>query len=52
MKNESIKCSVSNCKYYKDNMCTAAQIEVNVDNGGTQAATETQTMCHTFEQMS
>lgn len=47
---ENVKCTVSNCKYWKDKYCHAPAIEVNVDGGGKQAPDSLHTQCHTFEQ--
>ena len=47
---ENVKCTVSNCKYYKGEHCTASAIEVNVDGGGQQANQYEMTNCHTFEE--
>jgi len=47
---DKIKCTVSNCTYWDNgNFCTASAIEVNPDGGGTSAASEEATKCHTFK---
>jgi len=44
-----VKCTVSDCKYWKSGeRCDASAIEVNVDGGGTGANQSEQTNCHTF----
>ncbi|ADL13465.1 DUF1540 domain-containing protein [Acetohalobium arabaticum] len=48
-KNESIKCRVSNCTHWDSQYCTASNIEVDVDGGGTNAPNAEGTNCHTFE---
>lgn len=45
----AIKCTVSNCRYWEDNLCMATSIEVNVDNGGQSASNSEETQCYTFE---
>jgi hypothetical protein len=48
-KNDSIKCTVSNCNYWESEYCTANAIQVNVDGGGNNAPDPEKTNCHTFE---
>ncbi len=43
-----IKCSVSNCNFWKDMYCAAEEIEVNCDDGGMEASTSDSTCCDTF----
>lgn len=43
-----VKCTVSSCKYWDSQRCSASAIEVNVDGGGNQARASEQTNCHTF----
>ncbi len=43
-----IKCTVSNCTYYKDLKCHADMIEVNTEDGGMESITSEQTCCETF----
>ena len=46
-----VKCTVSNCKFWKSGEhCDAAEIEVNVDVGGKSARQSEQTNCRTFYQ--
>lgn len=45
---DNIKCSVSNCRYWNSQKCTASAIEVNVNDGGTTAPDSKQTQCRTF----
>jgi hypothetical protein len=46
-----VKCTVSNCKYWKNGEhCDASAIEVNVDGGGKAANQSEQTNCKTFYQ--
>ena len=47
---QNVKCSVSNCIYWQNNLCNASAIEVNVDNGGNRASNSVETQCQTFEQ--
>ncbi len=47
---DQVKCSVTNCIYWEDKLCTASAIEVNVDGGGTLSQNEADTKCHTFEE--
>jgi hypothetical protein len=42
-----VKCSVSNCKYNKDNYCFANKLEVNAMGDG-YAKTSDGTVCTTF----
>lgn len=42
-----VKCSVSNCQYYKDHLCHAENIEVNALGDG-RAKTSDGTCCTTF----
>lgn len=49
IKNESIKCRVSNCTYWDNQYCTASNIEVDVDGGRTNAPNAEGTNYHTFE---
>lgn len=45
-----VKCTVSNCKYWKSGeRCDAPSIEVNVDGGGPAAQQSRNTNCHTFK---
>lgn len=46
----NVRCTVSNCRYWKDQNCHATGIEVNVDGGGKQASNPANTQCHTFEE--
>ncbi len=43
-----IKCTVSNCVYYKDLKCHADIIEVNTMDGGMESNTSEDTCCETF----
>ncbi len=43
-----IKCTVSNCHYYKDLKCHAEMIEVNTEDGGMECNTSESTICETF----
>lgn len=47
--NNNIKCTVSNCRYWHNQHCDAAAIEVNVDSGGNTSQDKKNTQCHTFE---
>ncbi|MBO8169856.1 MAG: DUF1540 domain-containing protein [Thermoanaerobacteraceae bacterium] len=49
---DKIKCTVSNCAYWENQMCKASAIEVNVDSGDTEAQSDSQTQCHTFKMKS
>ncbi len=45
-----VKCTVSNCKYWKSGEhCDASAIQVNVDGGGASARQSEQTNCQTFQ---
>lgn len=46
-----VKCSVSNCHYWKDMYCVAEDIEVNCQDGGMEAESSENTCCDTFEPM-
>ncbi len=46
--NNSIQCSVENCKYYSNNYCTAKQIKVDNQYGSLSNSSE-ETICVTFE---
>ncbi|MGI6225845.1 MAG: DUF1540 domain-containing protein [Peptococcales bacterium] len=46
----NVKCTVSNCRYWKNENCNASAIEVNVDGGGMRASNSANTQCHTFEE--
>lgn len=43
----NIKCSVENCKYYKNNYCTANNIQVANQYGNMSNSSE-ETVCQTF----
>ena len=43
-----IKCSVANCRFWKDMHCVAKEIEVNCNDGEMEAATSEGTCCDTF----
>lgn len=46
-----VKCTVSNCNYWKNGEhCDASAIEVNVDGGARVASQSDQTNCKTFKQ--
>ena len=45
----SVKCSVSNCKYYSNLECTAEAIEVNCDDTSMLASDSKETCCDTFK---
>lgn len=42
-----VKCNVSNCAYFKNNYCSASEIEVDNQNGIT-SSTSQETICSTF----
>jgi hypothetical protein len=44
----SVKCSVDNCNYNKNNMCYAKELEVNTMGDG-KAQTSDGTCCTTFK---
>jgi hypothetical protein len=44
----SVKCSVSNCKYYSHLECTAEAIEINCDDSSMLASDSMETCCDTF----
>lgn len=46
---EGVKCSVSNCRYWKKEKCYASAISVDVDGGGKESPDSLHTQCHTFE---
>ncbi|MFZ7103695.1 MAG: DUF1540 domain-containing protein [Peptococcaceae bacterium] len=46
---QNVRCTVSNCKYWKNENCHATAIEVNVDGGGRAAQNSELTQCHTFD---
>lgn len=46
-KKMEVLCNVSNCKYYKDNYCTADKLEVNPMNSGFANSSD-ETVCTTF----
>ncbi len=46
---DKIKCTVSNCNFWDNQLCKASAIEVSVDGGGAMAKSDMQTQCHTFE---
>ncbi|MDW7650383.1 MAG: DUF1540 domain-containing protein [Bacillota bacterium] len=43
-----LRCSVVNCKYNKDLLCSAISIEVNCDDNSTRASQSEETCCDTF----
>jgi hypothetical protein len=43
-----IKCSVANCEFWQEMYCVARDIEVNCNDGGTEADQSESTCCDTF----
>jgi hypothetical protein len=46
---QNVKCTVSNCAYWHNDVCRADAIEVNVENGGRLGQTSKDTICETFK---
>ena len=44
----NVKCSVSNCKHYTNENCTASQILVEAESGKNKASGAEATLCQTF----
>lgn len=46
---QNVKCTVSNCAYWQNDVCRADAIEVNVQDGGRMSRTSKDTICETFK---
>ncbi|EEG77455.1 DUF1540 domain-containing protein [Dethiobacter alkaliphilus] len=48
MVERGLKCSVVNCKFNKNLLCSAGSIEVNCDDRSIRASESEETCCDTF----
>ena len=44
-----IKCKVSDCDYWENMKCAADQVEVNMENRGSEICSPDATYCETFK---
>ncbi len=46
---DNLICYVEECKYYRNQACTANKIKVDTSNGSLRACSSKDTACETFE---